>query len=319
MQSFENFDFQYFDEMKYFCLKNCFFQNMEYLGIEDSLLHIKLGLQFKILSNNDIFNTYKHELLMPLFEMGLVEHGFGDNFEVVFGENTQSLPVIILVDVYYLPYRQEYQKYHASHTVFLAGYNEEFVRIVDWYSPYFYKGSVSFEDFKKARISENPKDINPFSGFAIKNYWYKIKSENLHMNPIDNIQKNLVDMKQSLSDDRKGVYTGLFAFEKVTAYMEKQFLIPDAPLNMACKHIHDELFIFYRAVILAERYFEYARSRFPNDIDISHIEFLNEVSNAIEKINFYLLKGSISCSQETFRKSKILIENIIHLYNKSGG
>lgn len=319
MQSFESFDFQYFDEMKYFCLKNCFFQNMEYLGVEDSLLHIKLGLQFKILSNNEIFNTYKHELLMPLFEMGSVEHGFGDNFEVVFWENTQSLPVIILVDVYYLPYRQEYKKYHASHTVFLAGYDEEFVRIVDWYSPYFYKGSVNFEDFKKARISENPKDINPFSGFAIKNYWYKIKSENLHMNPIDNIQKNLVDMKQSLSDDRKGVYTGLFAFEKVAAYMEKQFLIPDAPLNIACKHIHDELFIFYRAVILAKRYFEYARSRFPNDIDISHIEFLNEVSNTIEKINFYLLKGSISCSQETFKKSEILIENIIHSYNKLGG
>lgn len=320
MHSFESFEFPYFDEMKYFCLKNCFYQNMEYLNIEDSLLHIKLGLQLKLLNNDSIFNTYKHELLMPLFDMNSVEVGFGCNFDVEFEKNIQSLPVIVLVDVYYLPYRQEYHKYHASHTVFLTGFSQDkkTVRIIDWYSYCFYKGDVNFDDFKLARISQNPKDINPFSGFEIKNYWYKIKPEKLCINSIENVHKNLLDMKQSIADDGKGIYTGVYAFEKIASYMEKHLQIPDAPLKTVCKHIHDDLFIFYRATVLAKRYFEYARLRFPNDIELSHIKFIEGVSDTIEKTNFFLLKGSISGSNEMLKKSKILIENIIHAYNQLG-
>lgn len=138
-------------------------------------------------------------------------------------------------------------------------------------------------------------------------------------NPIKNIQNNLADIKQSSTDDRKGIYTGYFAFERIVYYMERCSSASDIPVSIACKHIHDELLIFYRAIILAKKYFEYAILHFPYCVDTSYIEFIKEMLNTIEKVNFYLLKGSISCSQETFRKSKILIEDIARLYNKLGG
>lgn len=318
MNAFESYELQYFDEMKYFCLKNCFYQNMSYLGIEHPLLHIKLGLLFKILYNSEknTFNSYKHNLLMPLFDMGSVVYGCGDNFDNQFALNLRLLPVIVLVDVYYLPYRQEYRKYHASHSIFLTEYkaSEKSVRIVDWYSPYFYKGVVMLEDFIKARNSDNPKDINPFSGFSIKNYWYKIVAENINLNLPEIINNNVNDMKMVTIDENNGIYSGVTAFEKIAIYFDTCLSKPDIALNLACKHLHDELFIFYRAVVLAKKYFEYVKLSFPDFIDLSITKFITEISELMETLNFYLLKGSVSCSKEKFSKIKTLIENICRLY-----
>ena len=43
----------YYDEMHYFCLKNCFNNCLILNGIEDSLLRIRTGLEFKIRINYD--------------------------------------------------------------------------------------------------------------------------------------------------------------------------------------------------------------------------------------------------------------------------
>lgn len=57
----------YYDEMHYFCLKNCFNNCLILNGVEDSLLRIRTGLEFKIRINYDKtnFNVLKHTLLLP--------------------------------------------------------------------------------------------------------------------------------------------------------------------------------------------------------------------------------------------------------------
>lgn len=49
--------------------------------------------------------------------------------------------------------------------------------IIDWYGPYFYIGEIPYDEYLNARNSDNPNDVNPFSGFKINNYWYKIGVE----------------------------------------------------------------------------------------------------------------------------------------------
>lgn len=254
------------------------------------MMDSQIGLLFKILYNKEtnIFTTFKHEALLPLFEMKNINYGLGSNFDEHFISNINSLPVIILVDVFHLPYRHEYQKYHASHAVFLVSHDiaEKTVTIIDWYSPYFYKGIISIEDFILARTSDNPKDINPFSGFAINNYWYKIEKKDFTSNVLEIILINIDEMKTSSANEKKGVYTGCFAFKQIVDYMRKCLSSNEAPLSEICKHMHNELFVFYRASILANKYFEEAKKIFPDIIDLLISNFIKEIQSNLENLIF---------------------------------
>ncbi|MCR5148504.1 MAG: BtrH N-terminal domain-containing protein [Eubacterium sp.] len=310
MVPFEKADLNYMEEFKYFCLKNCFYQNWQYLNIQDALLYLKLGLKLKIINNDTGFHVFKHELLMPLFDMSSVSQGSGEDFNAILDNNLQSVPVIVLVDVYYLPYRSEYNKYHASHAVFLSGYNKQnnSFKIVDWYSPYFFKGEVSYNNYMKARISGNPKDVNPFSGFKINNYWYKLNDKVHNFSPDECVMKNYSELFESSYDKKKGIYIGKYAIEQIVKYLELYIDMDSVDYSSVCKLVHDELFIYHRAIILAERYFYYAINNYKSDVDYKIIACIRNLSEKLSKLNFLLLKGSIICSKELYKR---ICENMI--------
>lgn len=320
MNNFKNNNFYFYDEMQYFCLKNCFFQLMEYMGYQNSLLNIKTGCSLKMLydNNNDKFSIFKHELLSPMYDMNNVEYGSGLDFEIIFKKNIKYLPVIVLVDVFYLPYRKEFKKYHASHAIFFVDYDNSTkqVDIIDWYKPYFFKGSISINDFKLARNSLNPNDINPFSGFSIKNYWYKINKENVKVDTQKIIIKNLESLKDSYINKDKTIYYGKESLKKLNFYIDISLNKEEHILKDICKYIHDELFIYYRSSILNRRYFLEANKKYPELLDCNLLKFIEQKSKSLEKINFCLLKGSILNPKANLEKVQKELEYICCLYEK---
>lgn len=313
----DEFDFCYHDEMQYFCLKNCFYQLMDYYSIENALLNIKLGLKLKITCTEDNFYTYKHENLLPLYDMDAVEYGCGKEFDEIFHQNLDNLPVIVLVDVYYLPYRKEHLQYHASHAVILTDYsaNEEIVKIIDWYAPYFYKGGLSLQEYKLARTSPNLKDVNPFSGFSINNYWYKLSDKQGKDLTIETVHRNLGDFICSECNDERKIYTGAYAVDKIVNEIEKGLGNDAQAFPKLCKHIHDELFLFYRSFVLAEKYFELANSCFSHEFSFKICEYIPELSQLLSKSNFYLLKGSMANSEKMLIKAQNVLNTIKSIYN----
>lgn len=313
MKNLFDYSLQYYDEMQYFCLKNCFFQMLDFLGVKNPLLHIKLGLRLKVIYNKDTnnINVFKHELILPLFKMANVNSGQGKDFELIFKKNLMNTPVIVLVDVFYLPYRKEYKKCHASHTIFLTGYKNGEVEIIDWYKPYFFKGYISIDDFKLGRISKNEKDLNPFSGFEINNYWYKFNSDDFNTLPQEIIKLNIDDLISKVIYKDNSIYSGKEAFLKIKEWICLNINLDDLELKEKCHHLHDELFIFYRATILSKKYLDIAYASYPNLVEISIINCINYISKNLEKINFYLLKGSISKPRENMLKVIAEIEGVI--------
>ena len=290
---------------------------MDYYSVKNALLNLKLGLKLRVACVEDTFYTYKHENLLPLYDMDAVEYGYGKEFDRIFYQNLDKLPVIVLVDVYYLPYRKEYLQYHASHAVILTGYNanEEFVKIIDWYAPYFYKGGLSLQDYRLARTSPNLKDVNPFSGFAINNYWYKLSD--LHGKDLttETLHKNLGDFICSESDDERKIYTGAYAIDIIVNKIERELENDKREFPKLCKHIHDELFLFYRSFVLAEKYFELAKSCFSHELNFKICECISEFSQLLSKSNFYLLKGSMATSEKMLIKTQNILKTIKSIYN----
>lgn len=95
---------------------------------------------------------------------------FKRNIKFVYENKT---PIIVGTDTYFLPYSDNYKKKHAKHTLILCGFDltRDVVYVIDWYSPWFYKGEVDIETFLNARNSKNEKDGTFYSGSPIENNW----------------------------------------------------------------------------------------------------------------------------------------------------
>lgn len=132
---FNNFDFIYYNEFQYFCFKNCVFQYLQLTKIENPLLFINVGFQLTL--NKETYKIPRYTYTNPLFNMNLFEFGYSPNFQEIFEDNLKNLLLIVITDVYYLPYRKEYLKNHGSHAIFLVSYMDRTVYIMDWYAPHF--------------------------------------------------------------------------------------------------------------------------------------------------------------------------------------
>ena len=283
------------------------------MKVSNSLLYLKTGFKLKIKIHDDMqsLNLFQHELLLPFYDMSLIKHGQGANFEKVFSQTENLLPLIVLVDVFYLPYRKEFMKYHASHAIFCADFNQskEEVFIIDWYDEYNYKNTIKMDDYVKARSSLNPKDHNPFSGFQINNYWYKIDKFNL-CDPWENIEKNIIEALDNSKNDN-GIYTGVYAWEKILDYI-RNYSTEDT-----FRKLHDELYPFYRASLLSCIYYAKADELYGDRINNLSINYFYEYSKHLENLNYYLIRASMIASSKYIIKIENIIQEIIRLCSNS--
>lgn len=318
---FQQYKLPYDNAMMYFCLKNCFHQYMCFLQMEEPLLKLRTGYELKImyLKKENIFRTYRDEMLMPFFDMELVDKGSGDDSEVVFWENCNDLPIIVLVDVYYLPHREEYHKYHASHAIFLENYNQKdnTVSITDWYHPYFYRGEMSKEEFLDARNSINPKDKNPFSGNPINNYWYQVNPENLKIDSVENILKNIKKIEGNKEDpERNFILTGGNALDKII-YVSETKLKDGEDIKKFCLYLHDQLFIWQRGTDLSRIFYESVKRDYPDLVSQKFLDFIDEGYNKFADINFYLMKASMSRTEKNLGSTIEILKQYRELHDKT--
>ena len=70
-----------------------------------------------------------------------------------------DMPVVVVVDLYYIRYHKAYQKEHGLHAIVITGYNEEenYVELFDKYkfSNCDFDGRIPADELMKARSSEN--------------------------------------------------------------------------------------------------------------------------------------------------------------------
>lgn len=96
----------------------------------------------------------------------------------------EGIPVITVVDLYYMNYHGAYKKNHGAHAVVVSGYNEEagYVELFDKYSlsNSDFDGRIPIDEFKLARKSENPQGLY---SKPIRNMWMEVnKNEDFFYN-----------------------------------------------------------------------------------------------------------------------------------------
>lgn len=297
---------KFYDEFEYYCFKSCYINVLEYYKVKNAKYYIDCSLDWTFeKDHNDAFGYQ--------FNTGDVYASFIQPFAPkikYFSKETSSknelwnsnkkllednLPVVAATDVYYLKYTPYYHKKHSFHSLILAGYEEknEEVYVIDWYKPWYFKGSLSLEELDMARDSENEKD-GILSGNPIHYLYAQIepKDWNADTQELINIslQDNLNKFYQGNTDFI--LYKGYKAINEIAKLLEHNI---DLDFDSRAKFLEDMYNKLY-FVISRKKLFSWYLDEIHKDFPLIYVDDVKRKSNESIQIWKNVLSLLIKCS-----------------------
>lgn len=286
-----NFSEQY----HYFCVKNCAYQLLINRGWKEKEIHQTLNLDFqlRIAVKNMQFLVEQKNVVEPFSDEKICIKKKGETFSNSLIQCLDMLnrgnAIIAIVDTFFLPYRIEYQRNHAKHSVIIAGISNDNIYLIDWYPPHYFKGAISLAEWKKAWESENPLDNNPFSGTPIHNEWFTIDFKLCEVEKDNLCKQNWYSMLES-----NATCKSINLLQKILKYnvvaLEKEKL----------RLFHDALFLHYRSSIQALHFLQSFELGEAFQMDVHLI--LNDMIKILGDINSLFLMASIKKKEERILK-----------------
>lgn len=304
-------DLDYFDGYESFCYQNCLRLLLKSIGIKDSWAYINASMSLlykdkELLQHSDIRSLlpeFSHFVQRMYYDDTVdAEDIFNDNINFVLKNN---MPIIVGADTYYLNYASNYMKNHAIHTLILCGYDSvtDDVYIVDWYAPWFFKGTIKKADFLKARQSKNEYDGSIYSGTPIRNNWAYIEKDIVVKSKkelLDTVIKLSLEQCYNPCNSVDEDFIGIEALKKLSEDMGKdECLDYEAIFRQFYGMIKRHLFLKQYLV-------NYNNSEKDNSITVV-IESLNNTISIMNIISMLLLKQSKLSST---RNSERIIKNM---------
>lgn len=158
----------YHKEYDFFCFDSCVRQIIESYGNPHLyfIMNYSIGLEivrergdFQIITEKD------YDCLLPEYLSRFhFYNGYNTGREQIWKDNKRVIqegyPIIVDVDTYYLPYLPYFKKSHGKHAVIIAGYDDDMVTIIDWFSTWLFKGRINSQQLWDARLPYNRSAIN---------------------------------------------------------------------------------------------------------------------------------------------------------------
>ncbi|MCL2051389.1 MAG: BtrH N-terminal domain-containing protein [Lachnospiraceae bacterium] len=327
IERISDFEFTFLPEYDNFCIHNNIKQIMDFYDIANSGFYIDtaIGLKLNMPSLDKIkmiYNIDKSSVLAP-YEKNILVNIPADqkNAELSWKEICikldEQIPIIALVDVFYLDYMPYYKKEHSIHSIIICDYCEQegMVDIIDWYKPYLYKGKIHIEELNLARSSKNPIGMLVNSGYPIESKWIEIKLHGWNSDCSELMVKSIDKMEAIyFSPNLKSLgneYYGINALFKLNDYLHSVFNMNMALKKEICISLHKELFLMPKYRLLLIKYIE----NFLNCTKISEFQIELERSENVvkkwEQLIRFLVKASIGDMDKYILKATELLNEII--------
>ncbi len=295
-------DQTYYDEYDSFCYQNCLRQILEFQGVEDAFFFINMSLSFKLRREEAV--TYRvgedegARSLLPRFSSKVRRfHYDGESAEEIWEMNRKTVeggtPIITGVDSFHLSYLPHYQTNHARHTVILGGYEPkgDLVHIVDWFSPWFFKGGIAREGFLVARNSENAYDGGIYSGSPIRNNWAELDGDGWGEEGVSLIRDNLLLTRRQFYERHEGMeLNGIYAIEELVDVMEQLKMEPMEDHSIVFKKMHYDLYNVNRRRDFFKLFLTAANQKTRNEAFGKAAERLTALYDDWEKLLFQMIK-----------------------------
>ncbi len=226
----------YYDDFEGRCENNCDLQVMKYYGIKHPELYLNAAPNLHLFESDENVTgfdvRFNEERLVPDYQKklhaGIVD---GKKAEVIAHEIRDKikagLPVMVTVDIFYLPYNPHYQIYNALHCIILSDDSaaSSEIPVIDWYQ-WKYKGTVPQELFYEARNSLCPNGESPYSGRPAGNEWswldpsdWRGEAPELLRATVSNAISQFYEGEQISTD---GNYYGIAAMKKIAEVLRER-------------------------------------------------------------------------------------------------
>ena len=181
----ENLKLNYDNAFEYYCIKNCYLQILRYYGVKQPEFYIETIIDWKWFKDSQAPYGYRlttgtplSGFLFPYDNKLLLGDSSFQSAEEIWMENEASIkngiPVVVAVDVFFLPYTPYFQKKHAFHSLIITGICPNGnVEIIDYYPPWFYRGEIERSLIEHARNSDNSQG-GLLGGIPINYMWSTI-------------------------------------------------------------------------------------------------------------------------------------------------
>lgn len=319
----DSFNLPYSRAFHFVCLKNCIRQILNYYGVDGSLFYINCVPDITLERQNDLCDEYVvayqsnlSPILPPysnrLKKFTYKEKDYQKAWNDVILKVQAGYPVITMVDTFELRYRnKDYRKNHGSHAIIVHNYDSvsEKLKIIDWYEPFFYKGSISKAEYLAARNSSNTYSNNPFSGHALENEWFFLTKEGWDEEQrtllMDSFRLYLEYNSSSSTSERIGTYIGINALEKLAEKLEAMSFtnkIEDFYNDIYCEYRTKHLFLYYLKTY---------QKKNPTELLDDVISCLTKLCVEWDATTFLLLKTIITSSPTLLDKAQKKLSNLL--------
>jgi hypothetical protein len=289
---------------------------LEYYGYKNANQYISNALEYRIIPNrNELSNIsfikkkMSDIVISPLKNNVILKTVISSTnaWKINKISLDNEIIFIAIVDVYYIPYRREYEKIHGAHAVIVTGYDSysDVVNIIDCYEPYFYDGTITLVNFLRARSSKNPKDDNPYSGWQISNKWVDIYDGFNALSSEMCILKNINDMLVSKTSTREEL-CGIDALNYLLS-------IINHPVGQEFwRDLHNDMFpLSCMFNLFLCNYMELSDNM--NIFRSEYVAFFDDYYKKFQELLFMMLKQSIRINDSISLRFRILLEHFIVL------
>ena len=312
-----NKDMSYYKEYDSFCYQNCLRQILEYYGLQNAPLFINASLSFivqifgelpgnyKIIEDKDarsVLPNYSHKVKRTYPDTRSISEIWDENKSKV----REGYPLITAVDIFYLEYLTFFKKNHGRHTVVLSGYleKEKHVCIIDWYEPWFFKGSISVDNFLAARESENPWDGGIYSGVDFGKNWAWAEKDGW-TGTVDELLSQTIQLSINQYYNSTNVgnnYPGLLGLKLIYNMLLNLNDISESDKKAFLKDLHRNLYKLHKRQLFFKFYLEYTSSNISITYLNDAIYILSEIANKLEGLLLLIIKGSVVCKDVLYQR-----------------
>lgn len=276
-------------EFRYLCDRNAERVALEVLGVSSPIFLTQSGLFIKestFFQDGSLFVDFFRDTFINLAVNFIKKPSFGLDWNIIKESIANGCPVIILVDVFYMPYKRHFHKDHAAHCILLSDVLDDNYLVIDWYEPDYYIGYIEEKVLNLARQSTNEEDgASVYSGYPIKATYKVVDAKR--------ICEFKFDFSKCIKDNFINMYEQLLSNETVVFFDKIKNDLP------GWVQYYDNRY-----------YFNAVKSFFFLELELNiFIYYLNEIAKIQTGVIEYMqLKGAT----EQFRSAVLIIKNKLH-------
>ena len=317
---------KFYPEHEYYCFKNCYLQILRYYQVKDSEFYIDCTTEWTFnfdeassfgynFGTGEVYSSFIGPYANQVTTKDITQYSTDELWTYNCEAVKQGIPIVVATDVYHLSYTPFFHKKNSFHSLILSGWNENenSWSVVDWYPPWFYRGTIVTNELDNARGSANEGD-GILSGHPINYMCAEVSRTGWDKRSKDLISLQIQQQLDSFyTDKQQNIYKGFHAIKQLFSLTEKYLVCNPNQRTEFLEDLYQKCFFVPTRKNLFKWYLEMAAERYGPIKYRMAILMHQETIHAWKGLLSLLIKSAMSFNEQIH---EMILKQILLIYEK---